>query len=267
MSERTGIAWADSTFNPWLGCARVSAGCDFCYAEAGSKRFAAQHGLKLWDGDRHVTSAAYWREPLKWNRQTQGEPWRVFCGSWCDWAEDHPVADATRPRLFALVEATTNLTWMLLTKRPECLREILPPSWLASPRPNVWLGTTCEDQRRLDERAPALLDVPAVVHFLSCEPLLEGVTLRGYRPEWVIVGGESGPKARPFAQTWAYRLLDECRERGSVPFVKQMGSVWARGRDATTHPHGADPSEWALELRVQRFPGAALNTNTTKETT
>jgi len=256
MGNRTAIAWADSTFNPWLGCARVSPGCDHCYAEAGSKRFAAQHGLKLWDGDRHVTSDSYWREPLKWERlaAATGQPHRVFCGSWCDWAEDHNVARATRPRLLDLIYRTPHLTWMLLTKRPENIREALHQHAAGLQMDNIWLGTTCEDQARLDARLPHLMAVPASVHFLSCEPLLEGVTIREWLPEWVIVGGESGPKARPFAATWARRLRDESDNGHTRFFCKQFGSVWARAEPGR-HPHGADPSEWSEDdLRVQEFP-------------
>lgn len=264
MGETTKIAWAHSTFNPWLGCERVSPGCDFCYAETGSKRFAAQHGLQLWSGDRHVTSDSYWREPLKWERvaAATGRPHRVFCGSWCDWAEDHIVARATRCRLLELIYCTPHLTWMLLTKRPENIREALHQHVAGLQMDNIWLGTTCEDQRRLDERLPALLAVPAAVHFVSAEPLLESITLRDWRPEWVICGGESGPRARPFDFSWAASLKAECWFNRIPFFMKQAGdnplnlggpigpaddsTLWAR--------HGDAIEQWPFPLRLQEFP-------------
>ena len=131
------------------------------------------------------------------------------------------------------------------------------------PWPNVWLGTTVEDQQRADERLPHLVSVPAVVRFLSCEPLLERVDLTRWLPwgfrrgiDWVIIGGESGPGARPFMLHWARDLVAQCRGAGVAPFVKQLGS---RPTDSITDVHlrdsaGGDMAEWPADLRVREFP-------------
>jgi protein gp37 len=275
VGETTAISWCDATFNPVWGCQRVSEGCGSstgggCYAEAFAKRVG--HGKRLptiWGPagttERRTFGDDHWREPLRWDRHAarDGVRRRVFVGSMCDWAEDHPTVEAELPKLWQLVERCPSLDFLLLTKRPENIRDRLPPSWLRHPRPNVWLGTTCETQARLDARAPILLDVPAVVHFFSCEPLLESLDLRGFRPAWCLIGGESGPRARFFASTWARSLIEQCRHAGIRPFMKQMGSAWAqrdefwRVAGVRRHPHGADPSEWPSDLQVQEFPSGA----------
>ena len=259
MGETTGISWTDATFNPWIGCAKVSPACDHCYAESGSKRLAAQHGLKLWDGDRYFTSASYWRQPAKWNRAAarDGVQRRVFCASYADVFEGRSDLDTKRVLLWDTIESTPHLTWQLLTKRPENIRAMVPARWLTTPPLNVWYGTTAEDQERLDLRAPKLLDVPAVVHFLSVEPQIEMVTLRRFRPEWIIVGGESGPHARPFALDWARSLVHQCRVDGLAVFVKQLGRIPVESDGQVLHlqdGHGGDWDEWPQDLRLREFP-------------
>jgi protein gp37 len=259
MGEVTGISWTDHTFNPWIGCTKVSAACDHCYAEQGSKRLASQHGLQLWEGDRYFTGASYWQQPARWNRAAarDGVQRRVFCASYADVFEDRPGLDEKRAALWSVIASTQNLTWQLLTKRPENIRAMVPARWLSfSPR-NVWYGTTAETQEWLDKRAPILLDVPAAAHFLSVEPQLECVSLRGFRPSWCITGGESGPHARPYNIAWARSLIRECRANGyTAPFVKQMGDRPFDGDAACGFKahHGADPSEWPEDLRVQEWP-------------
>lgn len=121
MGETTGISWCDSTFNAWIGCERVSPGCDNCYAERGSRRLAAQHGLKLWAGDCYFTADSYWQKPLAWNRaaQASGIRRRVFGGSYMDPFEGRDDQRAPLARLYSLVCDTPWLDWLLLTKRPE----------------------------------------------------------------------------------------------------------------------------------------------------
>lgn len=192
MGDTTEISWTDSTFNPWIGCTKVSAGCKNCYAsvETFTRRERAR-GIELWgeNAARHVTSDANWKKPLAWNREAAkaGVRRRVFCASLADVFEDRPDLRAPRARLWCLIAETPHLDWLLLTKRPENADRLwtdaqtaawngadsLGPTWPT----NIWLGTTVEDQRRADERIPHLLRVPAAVRFLSCEPLLEAVDL------------------------------------------------------------------------------------------
>lgn len=177
---KTKIEWADYTFNPWLGCSKVSPACKNCYAESWAKR----SGLVGW-GDqakRRRTSEANWREPLKWNREAAkaGERLRVFCASLADVFEDRPELCAWRYELFCLIRDTPALTWMLLTKRPENITRLWPADWVGPDDewwPNLWLGTTVENQEQADNRIPELLKIPAAVRFLSCEPLLGPVDL------------------------------------------------------------------------------------------
>lgn len=265
MGESTGIAWTDHTFNPWWGCARVSAGCEHCYAEAWAKRT----GLSVWGqkSERRFFGEKHWKEPLKWNKAAAlaGVRRRVFCSSMADVFEDRPDLVEPRERLFTLIVDTPYLDWQLLTKRPENLRAMLP--WTSPqnsvnrpPWSNVWLGTTCEDQKRADERIPILCEVPAEIRFASYEPAIEYVRFAPVSGlDWIIVGGESGPKARPFDLSWARRTVEHCDNYGIACFVKQMGDDPVDGSAGcevhfSAH-HGADPAEWPEELRVQRFPG------------
>jgi protein gp37 len=271
MSDNSAIEWTTHTFNPWWGCARVSPGCRFCYADDLAKRY----GHQLWrrKGERRMLSDANWKKPLKWNRDAErtGVRARVFCASMADVFEDHPQLPEPRARLWPLIEATPWLDWQLLTKRPENAAEMV--TWGSSGWPtNVWLGTSVEDQRRANERIPILTGLPAAVRFLSCEPLLSSVDLSQYLPReferqqggywsygpdcdvwgngktwtrgpaigWVIVGGESGSKARPMDAEWARSLRDQC-VAARVPFLfKQWG-----GRTAKANGRELDGREWS----------------------
>jgi protein gp37 len=181
MGDVTGISWTDHTFNPWIGCAKVHAGCTNCYAEADfdKRRHFAKWGV---NGKRVVTSDAYWKKPLKWDRDAEKEGVRrkVFCASLADVFEDRPELESWREGLFDLIDSTPNLDWQLLTKRPENIRRMLTPikSHGAGPYirrwPNVWLGTSISDQPTADKAIPALLkcrDLSPVL-FVSAEPLL-----------------------------------------------------------------------------------------------
>ena len=318
MGETTKIAWTDHTFNPWWGCQRVSPGCERCYAET----FAKRVGLKVWgpQSERRLFGDKHWAEPLKWNRAAEkaGKRARVFCASMADVFEDRQDLREPRARLWRLISETPHLDWLLLTKRPQNAGALArlaalhawdgggpdAPTWL----PNIWLGTTAEDQRRADERLPHLLEVPAAVRFVSYEPAIELVDFRPFmlprpcphaqasaasgetfmcscprRPllDWVIVGGESGPGARPFDVAWARETVSTCRAAGVARFVKQMGSRpydsnvnasdWpddarfvglpegvpitvASAGVKLQHSKGEDPAEWPEDLRVQEWP-------------
>ena len=253
MAEVTGIAWCDSTFNPWIGCTKVSPGCDHCYAEALDKRHR-------WNGDTHWgpgksrmrTSASNWAKPLAWNkaRLKDGKPHRVFCASLAD-VFDNEVPTEWRNDLFTLIWETKALTWLLLTKRIGNVRNMLP----LTPIPNLWLGATIVNQEEADRDVPKLLSVDGVgKRFVSYEPALGPVNWLPFRGlDWIIVGGESrqGGKPREFRLSWAQDVIDMARAIGAAPFVKQLGS----GRGLKDRA-GADPAEWPLHLQVREFPAS-----------
>jgi protein gp37 len=280
------IEWCDHTFNAWEGCTKVSPGCANCYAETRNQRY---HGGKHWGpgAPRLLRSDAYWKEPLKWNRDLQyrclvcgateegineyhfckqceldAHPirQRVFCSSLADWLDEEGPVDQLG-RLLRLIHDTPNLDWLLLTKRPENWRDRIERarehydgyadlnSWLdGTAPPNVWIGTTVENQEYADKRIPELLKIPAKVRFLSCEPLLGPVVLpwrTGVRAQlihWVIVGGESGAKARPIQVGWARSLQSQCFEAGVPFFFKQFGEFAPKGRKSGVHA-SSDPGD------------------------
>jgi len=223
MGSFSRIEWTTHTFNPWWGCTKVSDGCKFCYAEALSKRY----GYTFWGpkNPRRVMSENHWREPLRWDIEAarQGVRSRVFCASMADvFEDDAPTGQLAR--LWELIQETPNLDWQLLTKRPHLIASKLPKDWGAG-YANVWLGTSIEDDRVL-ERVEHLAAVPSVVHFLSVEPLIGPIDdLPLGNIQWVIVGGESGPKARPMNVEWVQSIHRQCRAAHVPFFFKQWGGV------------------------------------------
>jgi protein gp37 len=227
LTDGTKISWAHYTWNPWWGCARVSPACQSCYAETFSHRL----GKNLWGktADRQPASDSYWTKPLKWNRlaERDGVRRQVFCASMADVFEARDDLDVPRARLWDLIEQTPHLDWMLLTKRAEHIARLLPARWTTGGIPrNVWPGVTAEDQQRLDERLPYLLDVPAPVRFISYEPAVGPLDLDPTGLGLVICGGESGHKARPMHPDWARAVRDRCGEAGVAFHFKQWGQ-WA----------------------------------------
>jgi protein gp37 len=249
MATNSSIEWTHHTFNPWWGCVKVSPGCKHCYAETLSNRF----GNNVWGPASTTTRKTFgdkhWSEPIKWNEQAakEGTRKRVFCASMADVFEDHPIANQERGDLLILIRMTPHIDWLLLTKRPENICQMIPTAWYENPLPNVWYGTSVENQEYADKRIPYLLGVPAAVRFLSCEPLLGGVILQGdgeydnptamrnrsylrgvmsdARIHWVIAGGESGRSVRSMHPDWARSLRDQC-VAADVPFhFKQWGGV------------------------------------------
>lgn len=227
MAENSKIEWTDHTFNPWIGCQKVSPGCDHCYAEALSNRY----GWAVWGphGLRQRTSEANWKKPRQWAKAARGADRRprVFCASLADvW--DNQVPAEWRRDLFHLIWETPELDWLLLTKRPENIAKMLWPAigeaelW---PWRNVWLGTTAENQESATRRGRILREIPATVRFLSCEPLLSEIQ---FEPEtllaldWIIVGGESGRGARMMQEWWAEAIKEQCSIAGVYFFMKQM---------------------------------------------
>jgi protein gp37 len=234
MGVNTAIEWAHHTFNPWLGCTPISAGCDLCYAEGWAKRTGQ---AELWHGERRRTTASYWQQPLKWDRQAAaaGKRRRVF-PSLCD-PFDNQVPTRWRDDFWHLIDQTPHLDWLLLTKRPQNIPKMLPDpraavrAWGNGWR-NVWLGVTAEDQEHYSERYGHLSSVAARVRFISYEPALDWLRIdwvpspRVFKPDWIICGGESGPGARPINPAWVRMVRDHCRQFGIAFFFKQWGE-WA----------------------------------------
>ncbi|WP_321817851.1 MULTISPECIES: phage Gp37/Gp68 family protein [unclassified Paraburkholderia] len=289
MAENSSIEWTDHTFSPWIGCAKVSPGCDHCYAE----QLMDKRLRKVAWGPSETrlrTSSTNWRQPLQWNAAhatffaANGRRQRVFCSPLAD-VFDNAVDPAWRVDLFRLIAKTPNLDWMLLTKRVGNARAMLNDvveelscglnTWDELAWPGVWIGATIVDQNEADRDIPKLLQTPAHVKFLSMEPLLGPVDIGDYlKPgwpncatgfvqgeryeagycgtcaghvsdpihdpakhdfvDWVIVGGESGPHARPMHPAWAEGLRDQCAD-ADVPFLFKQWGEWASTSDLGEH--------------------------------
>lgn len=223
MSEKSGIAWTDATFNPWWGDTKVSEGCAHCYAERESRRYG--HDC-FGDNPRRVFGPGHWKEPYKWARKAQeeGRKWRVFCASMADVFEDHPGLGPERERLWKVIDDTADdLNWLLLTKRPDNIARMMPAELSAL----CWMMTTVECQRHIG-RLDSLLRVPAAVHGVSCEPLLGPLVfttsdLLGLG--WIIAGGESGPLFRECKSEWVIGLRDQATRAGVPFFFKQWSGL------------------------------------------
>lgn len=295
MGTDSKVEWCHHTFNGWIGCEKVSAECKNCYAEVETfPRVQRGKGLELWgkNAARHITSDENWRKPFAWDRRAceAGERHRVFCSSLSDVFEDRPDLVAPRARLMHMIVDTPNLDWLLLTKRPENVDRLMPWIW---PR-NTWLGVTGGTQKMFDERVERLLEIngPAI-HFVSIEPMLERVNVAWAlepvsrnRLRWVIVGGESGSKARRFDVRWAQEILWQCQTANTSKitservayFLKQLGAnVGESNPNASEtiyeawdpllyrdlkHPKGGDPEEWPKRLfwaaeNLRQFPTVA----------
>jgi protein gp37 len=284
MSDKTGISWTDATWNPVVGCTKVSAGCDHCYAIRTAHRMAANPNPLVSQAYAGTEAGGEWTgkvnlltdrldQPLKWRR-----PRRIFVNAQSDLFHE-AVPDDFITRAWAVMTLAPQHVFQVLTKRHARMRSLLTAPrfqddvWRAAtvlmgergidkgrhfawPLPNVWLGVSVEDQQWADIRIPALLDTPAAVRWLSCEPLLGPVDLRGLlqcfhcktthkfelcdrmshpvpygalskrHVDWVVVGGESGPGARPMHPAWARSLRDQCQAAG-VPFHFKQWGEWA----------------------------------------
>ena len=255
MAENSGIEWTHHTFNPWIGCTKVSAACDNCYAERWDQRFT---GGDRWGprAQRTRTAKSNWSKPITWNHKAgqRGVRERVFCASLADVFDNHKsIHDDWRRDLWELIDRCRNLDWLLLTKRPQNIKRLISSCWLERGIPsNVWIGTTVENQDEANRRIPHLVRIPAAVRFLSCEPLLGPLDLSPWLfpvqacgdcpcpdpendrdgfdeccrdPEilpavlqWVITGGESGPGFRKSNPDWLRDLQCQCHV-ADVPFL------------------------------------------------
>lgn len=324
MGANSKISWCTHTFNPWVGCSKIHTGCLRCYAET----YANYTGIAEWgpSGTRYLSKGP-WREVLKWNAaaKSRGEIELVFCASLADVFEDWrgPMTanragdvwhvneetgvritfprqqymagyrlltmDDVRADLFRLIDNCQNLTFQLLTKRPENIGRFWPkmasaslppapsfsvgkPGKLIRRRENVWLGTSISDEETAEKWGPRLKDARglAPVLFYSMEPLVGPVpNLDPEGIDWVIIGGESGKGARWCKLEWIREIIARCREYGVAVFVKQLGAKaeeWeTQHRRGTTGPYisntirddkGGDMSEWLPEwgVSVREWP-------------
>ena len=278
MSDKSGIAWTEASWNPVTGCTKVSAGCKHCYAEREWARLSANpkasdyFGRIFTDVQMHAHRLD---QPLRWRR-----PRMIFVNSMADLFHES-VPDAFIDQVFAVMALAPQHTFQVLTKRVERMREWFAPGYdnrehavgqamreiAASrggddaglpewPLANVWLGVSAEDQETADARIPVLLEMPAAVRWVSLEPLLGPVDLEkglGLNPTakiaWVVCGGESGPRARVFRVEWAREILRQCRAADVLFFMKQMGAALR-----LRHRAGADMAEWPEDLRVREYP-------------
>lgn len=228
MVANSKIQWTDHTFNPFIGCQKVSPGCDNCYAET---LMDTRLGRVKWGphGDRIKTSEANWRKPIAWAkhapgfRLSHGRRQRVFCASLSDWL-DNKAPQEWRVELANLIEATPELDWLLLTKRIENFERFNPWSEIGKIPFNVWIGVTAEDQHHFDRRWKILREIEAPVRFISYEPAIGPLRLMAHdrAPDWLICGGESGANPREMDRAWARRIRDDCADYGTAFFMKQM---------------------------------------------
>lgn len=262
------IEWTEQTWNPTTGCDRISPGCDHCYALTMAKRLKAMGQVKYQnDGDPRTSGPGFGitvhpdvlAEPLRWKK-----PRKVFVNSMSDLFHARVPVDFITD-VWRTMQATPQHTYQILTKRaarlPRVLDRVHETLGLDDPLPNVWLGTSIEtdDYAR---RATALRHSLAAVRFISAEPLLgplPSLDLDGI--DWLIIGGESGPGARPMDLAWVRDLLAETDTTGTAPFVKQLGSAWAHdtawaGKSvaAIGDTKGGNPTYWPADLRVREYP-------------
>lgn len=236
---KTSIEWADFTFNPWLGCTEVSPACDHCYARV---MMADRYGRVKWGAgeDRVRTSPENWKQPLRWDRIAQADGSRptVFCLSLGDiW--DNEVDPRWRRDLFALIEKTPHLTWLLLSKRiGNAIKMANESGGLPS---NAAVGATMVNQKEWDRDVGDLLYAKRTLNarfsFASIEPMLGSVEMGSDVPDWTICGGESGPHARPMHPEWVRSLRDQCAA-ANVPFFMKQWGEWRPHAD--DFPRNAD---------------------------
>ena len=241
MAEQSAISWTDATFNPWIGCTRVSLACDRCYAARDNER---RKWVEGWGAGvpRHRTKT--WGDPLKWNRKAAltGKPLRVFCASLAD-VFDNEVPDVWRADLWRVVRDTPHLRWIIVTKRIGNARKMLPPDW---PYANAGLMATLADQAEWDRDWPKLAATPAAWRGVSAEPLLGRIDIGDARPEWLSTGGESGPTRRPLDMDAIRFMRDQCARNGITFHHKQNGGL--RGKDNGCLVDGIEHKNFPLAL-------------------
>ncbi|WCP14471.1 hypothetical protein sphantq_02917 [Sphingobium sp. AntQ-1] len=252
MAEFSKIEWTDHTFNPWIGCTKVSPACDNCYAE---NLMDTRYGRAKWGaGEARVrTAASNWSQPRKWDRQAAkaGERPFVFCASLAD-VFDNEVDVVWRRDLFKLIEETPNLVWLLLTKR---IGNVMKMTGGVLPI-NAAIGATMPNQFEYDRDRMKLAEVKREARplftFGSFEPMLGPIILDCNAPDWIIVGGESGQKARPMDLDWARSMKRQSDDLGRVFNFKQVG-----GRGGDKGGHELDGRMYFNRPTVARLTGEA----------
>lgn len=269
---KTLIAWADFSFNPWIGCSKVGVGCTGCFAEAYDNRFGGGH----WGpgAPRRRTSHSTRSAPEKWNLKAEANRtlYKVFSHSLSD-VFDNEVPDEWRADEFKLWKRTPYLRWIVLTKRPGNILKMLPSDWHEHPHRyrNVGFCVSVSTQEEFDREVPKLLQVRAAWHGVSIEPQVELVSINTRLDtidttwlDWIITGGASaqpGYDPPPYNVDWARSLIAQCRNADIACFVKQLGANPYDGDQPLTlrsSKAGADPEEWPADIRVQEFPEQLL---------
>jgi protein gp37 len=245
MGKKSGIAWTDASWSPWQGCSKVSDGCKFCYMYRDKKRYGQD------PTDIHRSANRTFLSPLRWK-----DPMTIFVCAWSDFFIKE--ADEWRDEAWDIIRRCPHHTFLLLTKREERIKQCLPDDW-GEGYANCWLGVTGENQKMLDQRMAVLREIPAVVKFLSAEPLIGPLDVEKYIEDldWLIVAGESGPEARPFHLAWAFDIQKQIEGTDVAFFMKQVGANAVGDSDQpfpTKHRSGEDPEEWPPSLRVREFP-------------
>jgi protein gp37 len=243
MGENSKIEWTNHTWNPWMGCTKVSSGCKNCYM------FREQVRYKLDPNVVKRTSTQTWKKPLKWNKVKKAQ--LVFVCSWSDFF--HPDADAWRDDAWKVIKDCKNLTFQILTKRPERIKNCLPKEghWPGDYL-NVWMGVSVEEESQVP-RIADLIETEALVKFVSAEPLLGDLTpsIDLYLDEidWLIVGGESGPGCRSLDVEWVRNLKNHCKFFDVPFFYKQEGGHPDKGKEPMLDGefHFNMPHTWANE--------------------
>lgn len=271
MSDKSGIQWTDATWNPTTGCTKVSPGCKNCYAKHQAwPRLAAMKtgvysGRKFEDVQVHEERL---EQPLRWKK-----PRMIFVDSMSDLFHE-AIPSWFICNVWDIMATAPQHIFQILTKRPVRMYSLSVLGLNDPPLPNVWMGTSVENQETADERIPFLLETPAAVRWLSCEPLLGPIELLNFPPkltnareqiidtdqhliDWIVVGGESGPKARPMAAQWALALRKQCRVAG-VPFFMKQGSQanWPRYHDFDSFPRSLQVREYPHCQEVSMIDGA-----------
>lgn len=224
MAKESGISWTDATFNPWIGCTKVSTGCDHCYAERDNSR---RKWVAGWGAGVERRRTKTWGNPVSWNADAakSGVPLKVFCASLAD-VFDNEVPQEWREDLWQLIRDTPHLRWILLTKRIGNAAKMLPPDW---PFSNAGLMATMVNQEEWNRDIGKLMSTPATWHGVSVEPMLGHIEIGEWRPDWIITGGESGFERRGLNMDWVRSMRDQCANNGITFHHKQNGGV--RGKD------------------------------------
>ncbi len=254
MSQFSKIEWTDATWNPVRGCTKVSPGCKHCYAERFAERFRGVDGHPFEQGFDLKLVPQKLGEPLRWSERKM-----IFVNSMSDLFHD----DVPLSYISSVVSTMCLARWhtyQVLTKRSERLRELLcGPLQGAAGEPQIWWGVSVEDRKYGLPRVADLQATPATIRFLSVEPLLEdlgSLPLEGI--SWVIVGGESGPGARPMKEAWVLSIWEQCEAAGVPFFFKQWGGVRKkdagrklRGRTYDNFPKRVQHPTLPTSLRLQ----------------